>query len=587
VRRRAIGRAIAAVLFVVVAFCTYPAADLMSLAVWLTPTSTATYPPAQGGLDWLHIAHPGGGQTPFIADREGRMVLLHGAIPAGLVDYWTGTGAAPFYPIDPSAYDGGRCPANSALIFTPPLCEADIGRMAALGFNSVRLPLSWSQLEPQRGRFNQTYLDRVAQVVGWAKAAGMYVILDMHQNAYSQYVGRSSPPSLPGGHVTDLKYDDGAPAWATFTDGLPSETYAGQRELNPAVLEAVTSFWYNRDGIQSEYIDTVAKLLGRFKDDSTVAGISVFNEPLPGWNLPPGFEDLFLFPFYRRVIDAITGAHDGLPCPTQIFMPAPCGYPDLGVHDVRHLVFLDTGLVREVTDFPTHLSLPLSSYPNLVLGMHAYTHGYTFDALAHQKPDQATYPWGGYDQSYNFAEHEARAINAALFVTEFGNDPDWDPLILSNEVAQQERHRVGFAFWTWMDNCGGAHSWGLFDGIDCSSAASLKVQPSSGCMRPSREQLLARVYPLASADSHLTYHYDSASGAFTLQATGRTGDAPTVVVIPPEVTGDVTVSGGVAGEPSIANSSSLRTVTVNPSGGAFTISVSAAPHALAPCTPTA
>ena len=41
--------------------------------------------------------------------------------------------------------------------------------MAALGFNSVRLPLSWSLLEPQRGRFNQTYVDRVAQVVGWAR----------------------------------------------------------------------------------------------------------------------------------------------------------------------------------------------------------------------------------------------------------------------------------------------------------------------------------------------------------------------------------------------------------------------------------
>src|SRR6266568_3822632 len=322
-----------------------------------------------------------------------------------------------------AAHDG-KCPANSSVIATPPLCQDDINRMAALGFNSVRLPMSWSLLEPERGKFSEQYLDRVAQVVGWAREAGMYVILDMHQNAYSRYVGRSNPPPLPGGAAISLRYYTGAPSWATFTDRLPSESYEGQRELNPAVLEATTSFWYDRAGIQDEYIATVAHVMSRFKDDSTVAGISIYNEPLPGWNLSPGFEDLLLFPFYRRVIDAITGVRDGLLCPTGVFMPAPCGYRDLGVHDLRHLVFLDAGLLREVTDFPTHLGLPVSSYPNLVLGIHAYTHVYTIDHLIDQKtpPDKARYPWGGYDQSYYWGEREAHGIGAALFVTEFAND---------------------------------------------------------------------------------------------------------------------------------------------------------------------
>jgi hypothetical protein len=225
--------------------------------------------------------------------------------------------------------------------------------MAALGFNSVRLPLSWSLLEPDRGRFNEQYVDRVAQVVDWARALGIYVIIDMHQNAYSRYVG------TPQGGVGDLRNYTGAPAWATFTDGFPSHAY-GQREVNPAVLEADTNFWYDRSGIQDEYIAAVAFLAKRFEDDSTVAGYSVFNEPLPGWNLPPGFEDLLLFPFYRRVIDAVTGVGDGLPCWSGFFMPAVCGYRDLGVRDQRHLFFLDTGLVREVTDFPTHLGLPVA-----------------------------------------------------------------------------------------------------------------------------------------------------------------------------------------------------------------------------------
>ena len=43
------------------------------------------------------------------------------------------------------------------------------------------------------------YVDRVAQVVDWAKGQGMYVIIDMHQNAYSRYIGPGPGVDLPGG----------------------------------------------------------------------------------------------------------------------------------------------------------------------------------------------------------------------------------------------------------------------------------------------------------------------------------------------------------------------------------------------------
>jgi len=525
-------------------------------------------------MPWLHVKHPEGGQ-PYIADDQGRMVLLHGAIPGGLIDFWSRSDPpiadpAPYYPIDPAAYDG-RCPDNSPAMPIPPLCQDDLASMAALGFNSLRLPLSWSLLEPERGRFNQQYVDRVAQVVGWARALGIYVIIDMHQNAYSRYVG------APQDGVANLRNYTGAPAWATFTDGLPSHAY-GQREINPAVLEADTNFWYDRSGIQDEYIATVAFLAKRFKDDTTVAGYSVFNEPLPGWNLPPGFEDLLLFPFYRRVIDAVTGVGDGLPCWSGFFMPAVCGYRDLGVRDQRHLFFLDTGLLREVTDFPTHLGLPVSSYPNLVLGLHPYTHGYTIEALMGQKPNQNPgYPWGGYDQSYSLGLREAKAMNAALFVAEFGNDPDWDPLILTNELLEQEQHLAGFAFWTWKEN-GGGHSWGVYD----PPKTGVSPMPSSGCLRRARELLLARVYPRASADPNLSYSYGASAGAFTLHAQGRAGEAPTVVYLPQEVTGDVSTT-GAASESQSTDAVGGRIVTVSPTGGAFSVAVAPAPPVLTTC----
>ena len=565
-----IARAIVIVVILLMAAATYPGAVAVSMVVRLTapPAASSAGPP--GVLPWLHVEHPAN-DRPYIADDQKRMVLFHGAVPADLLDFGNSArpDAPPVYPIDPASYDGGRCPAITASAY-PPMCQSDLAQMAAFGFNSLRLPLSWSLLEPERGHFSQTYVDRAAQVVDWAGALGIHVIIDMHQNAYSRYVG-------PGQGV-DLSANSGAPAWATLTDGMPSELIVkNQREANPAVFEAFSNFWYNRNGIQDEYIAAVGFLAKRFKDDSAVAGYSIFNEPQPGWNLPPGFEDLLLFPFYRRVIDAVTGAHDGLPCPTGIFMPAFCGYADLGIHDLRHLFFLEPGLLRQITDFPTHLGLPVSSYPNLVLDIHAYTHGFTLEALlGNRDPSKATYPWGGYDQTYGLGGREAKAMGAALFVSEFGNDPKYDSVLLANEVLEQEKYDVGFAFWTWKENSG--TGWGVFD------PARTDVSPmqSSGCIRTARERLLARVYPRTSSDPNLRYHYDSDTGAFTLSAHGRAGDPPTVVAIPPEVRGAVSASGTAA--PIMDTSSDgSRLLTVTPSGGPFSIAIDPAPLTLLGC----
>lgn len=554
-----ITRAVVALLLIFVALLTYPGAMVASFATRISPVPQPNSAPA-GDLPWLRVTHPAGG-TPYISDDRGNMVLLHGAIPASLLEF--GPGTAPVYPLDPAAYEGGQCPPVSTVGRYPPLCESDIKAMAVLGFNSIRLPISWGVLEPQRGHFNEMYIDRVAQIVDWARAQSMYVIIDMHQNAYSHYVGN--------GPNVDLSYNSGAPQWATFTDGFPSQVYLHQREINPAVLEATTNFWFDRDGIQDEYLAALATLAKRFRDDPVVAGFTVYNEPLPGWDLPPGFEDLLLFPFYRRAIDAITGVHDGAPCWSGFFLPAICGYRDLGVDDRRHLIFVEAGLLRQVTDFPTHLSMPLSSYPNVVLSIHAYTHVFTLDSLVPQLFSKSTYPPGGYDQSYSLGEHEAQALGAALFVAEFGNSAENDGTLLASQVQEQDRHRVGFAFWPWKEN---GTAWGLVGPPD-------SAHPD-GCLRASRERYLARVYPRITADGNLTFKYDSSDGSFELHATGRPGDAPTVVYVPSEVNGSVNVSGAANGSVSEEPDGS-RLIEALPTGGAFAVFVSAAPLALKGC----
>ena len=52
-------------------------------------------------------------------------------------------------------------------------------RIRAIGFNVVRLVLYWDDFEPRRGRWDRPSLRTLDLAVGRARAAGLYVILDM------------------------------------------------------------------------------------------------------------------------------------------------------------------------------------------------------------------------------------------------------------------------------------------------------------------------------------------------------------------------------------------------------------------------
>ena len=45
----------------------------------------------------------------------------------------------------------------------------------------ARLCISWSKLEPKPGVYDETYLQRLEQMVGWAAEQDVYVFIDFHQ----------------------------------------------------------------------------------------------------------------------------------------------------------------------------------------------------------------------------------------------------------------------------------------------------------------------------------------------------------------------------------------------------------------------
>jgi endoglycosylceramidase len=155
---------------------------------------------------------------------------------------------------------------------TGDLGAADFDTISGWGMNCIRLTIFWDGLEPQPGKINHAYLERIAHLVDLAKARGLYVLLDMHQDLYS------------------AKYADGAPAWATLTDGKPYQPTAMWSDAylkSEAVHTAIDHFWSNSPGpdgvgLQEHFTRVWRTVAQRFAAEPGVIGFDIINEPAPG-----------------------------------------------------------------------------------------------------------------------------------------------------------------------------------------------------------------------------------------------------------------------------------------------------------------
>ncbi|HNJ11372.1 MAG TPA: cellulase family glycosylhydrolase, partial [Chitinophagales bacterium] len=140
------------------------------------------------------------------------------------------------------------------------------------GYNTVRMGVNWSGLEPHPGQYDTTYLKDLDTRLEYARQHGIYVILDMHQDLYS------------------IKFGNGAPLWATLDNDLPLYTggvWSDAYYISPAAQTSFDNFWKNTPaadeiGVQDHYIKTWAMLAERYKEDKNIIGFDVMNEPFIG-----------------------------------------------------------------------------------------------------------------------------------------------------------------------------------------------------------------------------------------------------------------------------------------------------------------
>ena len=144
---------------------------------------------------------------------------------------------------------------------------------AANGFNLIRLGIFWDGVEPEPGKYDNEYLQKVSEVISKAEKTGLYVLLDMHQDLWS------------------VKYGDGAPEWATVTDGADHPTdcamWFDAYLRSDAIIHAAEHFW-NDDkapdgfGLMSHYTSMWEHIVRFLDSHENIIGYEPMNEPFMG-----------------------------------------------------------------------------------------------------------------------------------------------------------------------------------------------------------------------------------------------------------------------------------------------------------------
>jgi endoglucanase len=137
------------------------------------------------------------------------------------------------------------------------ITQADIDRIAAMGFNSVRVPMHWKFFDGN-GTEGFRLVDRLVQS---AKKDHIYVILDLH--------------CAPGGQ-TGTNIDD--------SDGYP--------------------WLYLDSAAQQKTIEIWQKIASHYSTEPTVLGYDLLNEPVPHFPALQRYNS-DLEPLYKRIATAV------------------------------------------------------------------------------------------------------------------------------------------------------------------------------------------------------------------------------------------------------------------------------------------
>ncbi len=339
--------------------------------------------------------------------------------------------------------------------------------------------MNWSAVEPTAtGGFDDSYLDAVAGVTALCQTAGLYVLLDFHQDAYSKEIGEDGEPLwaiVPP--PMDLL---GGPMGGTLPDGGSSPDL-GTRRNSTQVANAFNTFFDPDAGqtLRDRFTAMAAHVAARFASDPAVFGIELFNEPVAS--------DDAIHPLYVEMVPAMRAA-----APQKLLL----WEPSVIRNELDEAEQGDGGAFGAGTVYSPHV------YTNAFVG----GDGFTASSLATSNLNAIAeaYSWG-----------------APLVITEWGFGPQ-DTRFADYVRFQQELQdqvRASAFFWLWKEESQG--NWGLYDDSDGGLTERADVV-----------QAMTRARVEASSGVLVSVAYDATASSLTVTFEGSAGvTAPNVVSI--------------------------------------------------------
>ncbi|KAJ3385486.1 hypothetical protein HDU84_002236 [Entophlyctis sp. JEL0112] len=384
----------------------------------------------------------------------------------------------------------------------------DVEILSNRGVTAIRLGIMWPGVEPTRGNYNQTYLNEMVKIVQMCSDAGIYVLLDFHQDVFSKrfcgegvpdYIADTNPNASSGPTGFPIPFQS-AP-YSVDTAGNPSEFNCSlvswpMYQGTFSVAHGYDQLYNNLDNVRDYFISywtLVAKTFLKFKN---IIGYDIINEPFYG----DIYKDITLTnaavantknlqPFYDVVAAAIRAV------------------------DTNAIIHFESVTLIQQYDYFTKVPGGSNFANTSVFNFHYYKEAQTdFDV----------------NSTIGFRLDSARALGCGVFLGEFemgyGQAGANIPAI-QNTLDAVDYHMISVTGWEYKDYVtpGDFIQTGTNNGL---------VDTSTGLIRPDMERVYSRTYAHAIAGIPISMCFDNTTSAFALLFTfnGKNGTAGTTVL---------------------------------------------------------
>lgn len=485
----------------------------------------------------------------WFRDQENRYVLFRG------VNFGSRSKMPPYLPIAPlEVHELSKLDLNKEIESV----RSGLDLMKNLGFNIIRLLVSWKAIEPRPNSNleellpeGKKYLEYMKVIIDELYARNLYVILDFHQDIANEVYG-----------------GDGFPDWAIAIDEehekpkaptKPDKKWQFKYMINKSLKESLKSFWENDltnldEGLKNYPVRThLEKTIGQtvkfFKSlngglgHPGILAVEPFNEPHPNTIPKKEFEVKNLMDYYRNVNSEIEKFDKALfifieprvdwIMPTDTGgMPAKYGASPLEVKSTFGMDFIKNVMVdkklvtkRLETYLPSDLSSISRFGKNGVLSFHYY------DTMA-VASSFVKIPESLYTYKIEFPMLFAQLYQAATerglvpFITEFGAFQEAEQVreYLDLQYKQIEAFLLNATIWNYdlYNTEKGKDNWNYEN-------YSL-LGPDR---KPRNVDAVARPYPMRSSaePALIFFDIDSKYAAIILKGKVVT-EEPTVIFIP-------------------------------------------------------